>query len=357
MVFCERPAADAFMSMHMMRLRLRGVERVEEKQEHIRRLAAELLDDIELSRLTGRTLVLKAVRLARVSASDEIRKWLGYEISGYNSKESISLKYMTRTGRWIDREKQTGYWGPLAKHEATLEAMKVRLGTFTTQGLGGDGAPHAVLQIAHITKHLEIEIGRLSSIVERVVGSLHSFVAGVHYEALFSRTAAGIFEQFSAQVDPLLQAAAADLSDRMETSYVRLSEGDPEAISAALNTCRRVIDAFADAIYPPKDELIVINGETVDLGPSKHQNRINAFVAARTSGTRRKRLRQTLANLYHRVSVGVHDDVSASEAQALVLSTYMLLGEIALMRADPQLGNVSAVIEDLRPAEPVESSE
>ena len=45
-----------------------------------------------------------------------------------------------------------------------------------------------------------------------------------------------------------------------------------------------------------------------------------------------------LANLFDRVSSGVHNDVSVSEARALFLNTYLLLGEIL------HLGNLKASV-------------
>jgi len=105
-----------------------------------------------------------------------------------------------------------------------------------------------------------------------------------------------------------------------------------------------VIDAFADGIYPPADENTQIDDQELQLGAANHLNRINAFVSKRiSSSTRRKRIRQSLANLYHRVSVGVHDDVSTEEAQALVLTTYTLLGEIAIMGGESVTASLSAV--------------
>jgi hypothetical protein len=75
--------------------------------------------------------------------------------------------------------------------------------------------------------------------------------------------------------------------------------------------------------------MIEIGGNQVSLGANKHQNRINAFVHERISSTSRKaKIRQNLSNLYERVSVAVHNEVSAEEARALFLNCYLLLGEI-----------------------------
>lgn len=305
---------------------------MESKSEYASRLAAELLDDIELGRLSTETLLLKASRLARLAGDDETRKWLAFEQSGYSASDPVALKFMSLTGRWTDYQANMGYWGPLAQQEAAIESAKERLKAFTTQGLGGDAAVGAVVRITQVTTAISTELNRLSGVRSRVLGLIHTFVVSVHYEGIFSGTAESIFQHFRSVVDPVLQVAASDLSDRMATSYMRLDEGNMEATSAALNTCRRVIDAFADAIFPPREGTYNSDGNEIQLSASHHQNRINAFVVGRVeSKGRRKRIRQGLANTYERISAGIHDDIGADEARALILGTYVLLGEIALL--------------------------
>jgi hypothetical protein len=81
----------------------------ENKSTHIIELCKELLDDIELSRINSEAILLKATRLARLSGSDEIRQWLRHEMTGYNSTDPLSLKYMTQTGRWTDKNSNKGF--------------------------------------------------------------------------------------------------------------------------------------------------------------------------------------------------------------------------------------------------------
>ena len=104
----------------------------------------------------------------------------------------------------------------------------------------------------------------------------------------------------------------------------------------ALSTCRRIIEAFADSVYPPTDQTVEISGNVLKLDAGKHQNRINAYIHTKTeSQSRKQRLRQNLSNLFDRVSTGVHSDVGAEEARALFLNTYLFLGEVLhLGRAD-----------------------
>lgn len=308
---------------------------LESKSEHIFALSRDLLDDIELSRLGVEALLLKASRLARLAGTAEDQKWLEYELTGYRSGDTVAEKYLGLTGRWIDRKERKAYWGPLAQQEAKIEANKLALQSLSTQGIGGDGVIVATRNIAASASSYSVKIATLGGIRSRVLGLLHKFVSRIYYEKLFSQVSASIFERHQVSVDQKLAAAAGEALTKIPTVYDRLVEGDIEAISQAMNTCRRIIDAFADAVFPPQDEPFVIGDQPLKVGPDHHQNRINAFIASRTeSKSRRTRLRQSLANIYDRVCAGIHDDITPQEAQSLVLSTYLLLGEIVSLLGD-----------------------
>ena len=299
------------------------------RSEHVLELARELLDDIELSRTNPEGLILKASRLARWVGSDEIKYWLQLEMSGYNSTNPVSLKYMSITGRWTDRENNLGYWGPLAQQEAQIVAERAKLASMRTPD---SSAQHANIAITNVTRSMTASanlIARLSGIKTRVLGTLHTLVSEVYYEKEFDNLSESIFERHKGAVDILISAHCGDVLQKIPAVMDRLADGDQESISQALTTCRRIIESFADSIFPPTDETLEIGGNVIKLDASKHQNRINAFIHGRTtSHSVRQRLRQNLANLFDRVSSGIHSDVRAEEARSLFLNTYLLMGEV-----------------------------
>jgi hypothetical protein len=299
------------------------------RSAHILELAKDLLDDIELSRIGPESLLLKTSRLARWVGSDEIRYWLKLELEGYNSSNPISLKYMGITGRWTDREKNKGFWGPLAQQEASIAAEKAKLASMRTPDLSTDYPAIALNNMNAAMTASANHISRLSGIKSRVLAKLHTFVSEIYYEKQFDSLSESIFERYKNEVDTLIAGHCGDVLEKIPAVMDRLSEADEESVRHALVTCRRIIDAFADSIYPPSDSTIEIGGNTLKLDAAKHQNRINAYVHARVESKSRKvRLRQNLANLYDRVSTGVHKEVTAEEARSLFLNTYLLIGEI-----------------------------
>ncbi len=297
------------------------------KGEHVLSLAQELLEDIEISRLSAEAMLLKATRLARLAGSEKIQRWLSYEMGGYNSRDQISLEFMSRTGRWSNYAEKKGYWEPLAQQEASIQALKIELQSIRVPD--GTNAMAIINNILNKTSSIRQQIQTRSGIKSRVVSILHEFVASIYYEKVFSGLAENIFESYKEEIDARIAEQCGDVLEKLPFIYDRLREGDSEAVSQGLTTCRRIIDAFANAIYPPTDEIVEIGGNTLKLGANHHQNRLNAYIAKRVvSDSRKQKLRQSLSNLYSRVSAGVHDEVTPQEAKALLLSTYLFLGEV-----------------------------
>ena len=305
------------------------------RSEHILELSKELLDDIELSRTNVENLILKASRLARWVGSEEVRQWLKLEMGGYNSSDEISLKYMGLTGRWVDKEKNTGYWGPLAEQEATIDAQKAKLAGMRTPDSSGEWAGMAIANVTRSMSEVANIISRLSGIKSRVLAHLHTFVTEIYYEKEFDNLSESIFEKYKKDVDILIGTSCGNVLEQIPSVMSRLAEGNQESISQALTTCRRILESFADSIFPPTEDTIEMAGNQVSLNASKHQNRINAYIhQSIESSTRKKRFRQNLTNLFDRVSTGVHKDVTAEEARALFLNTYLIIGEILHLPKD-----------------------
>lgn len=294
-------------------------------------LASELLEDIELSRLSAEKVAFKAFRLARGLDDTRNMEWLRRELFNYQDTEQ-DRSYIGYTNRWINKEKGEAYWAGIGQIEALIESQEARLTQLRVPDIQSEYAGLALKGITDSIAQVSTFVGRLRGIKSRVLALIYGFVSNAYYELTFSGQQQDLFEDAQSRVDALLGPLGARTLDRIESINRRLNEGDDEAVSQALSTCRRLIDAFADAVFPSREDPEIVDGQPVHLGPSHHQNRINAYVRQHTeSQSRRKRLRRRLGDLYDRVSTGVHSDVSIAEARFLFLDTYLLLGEIAVL--------------------------
>ncbi|HBG9754020.1 TPA: hypothetical protein KRV87_002886 [Klebsiella oxytoca] len=300
------------------------------RSEHELELAKELLDDIELSKLNAEALFLKAARLARLCGTEEFKKWIGFEIRGYVSNDETSLKFMTKTGRWTNREERKGYWAPIAQIEAIINSQTLKLNSLGTPNVSGVSMAYPIMkEHRDLVNNVSNSISTYSGIKSRALGVLHDFVSAIYYEKELDHLAESIFERYKKDIDTLISDLCAEVLQQIPSVVNRLAERDEESVSQALTTVRRIIDSFADAIFPPTEDTYEIGGEALTLGPSRHLNRINVFVHQRIESKGRKdKIRQNLKNLYARVSTGVHADVTIEEAQSLFLNCYLLLGEI-----------------------------
>ncbi|MFD0991038.1 hypothetical protein ACFQ1R_13095 [Mariniflexile jejuense] len=305
---------------------------MESKTEHILKLATEIMDDIELSRNEAQSILLKTTRLARYVDDSETRAFLKFEMQGYSNSE-LGKKYMTLTGRWTDKEKELGYWYPLSQVEAKIEVENTKLAQLRIPDTSADTARIIVRDIRTNISETAIRIAKLGGVKSRVISLVHGFVTNVYYERTFDNLAEGIFESYKKDIDLLIAENSGDIIEQIPSVVARLSESDSESISQALTTCRRIIDSFANHIFPPSDETFNIGGNDLSLKENNVLNRINVFIHQNCESTnRRKKLKQNLTNLYSRVSSGVHSDVDYKEAKNLFLNVYLLLGEILTLK-------------------------
>ena len=318
---------------------------VDELASHKLQLVKELLEDIELSRLQSDQLLMKASRLARLVENNKIYEWLQFELSGYRANKPLAIEYMDAFGRWGDKEKGMGYWQSLVEIESTIETMKSDLDSLSlpninyspsssnpNEFIGLSGSIAQSIQNILLRKTNAIStISKLTGIRMKTIAYLHDFITQTYYEMCFSHIACTIFEEHKTKVDELLSLIATEAFRKIPSIYERLSTGDEEAISHALNTCRRLINAFGDAVLPPSEGTISINGDEYKIGTEQYLNRITVFLYQNCqSQSRRERLRKSLRLIHERLSAGVHADVDSQEARSLFLHTYLVLGEILI---------------------------
>lgn len=176
----------------------------------------------------------------------------------------------------------------------------------------------------------------MSGVCGQVLATVYDMVAEIYHELLFSELQANLFAETQTRVDGSLAEASGSALTKIEKVSERLRDGDPESISQALTTCRRLIDSCADHVFPPQAEAYEIgDGVTLSVGQQNVLNRLQAYThQGGASKTRRDRLRVTVREIYSRCSAGTHAEVTVDEARFVFLQTYVVLGEIVTV-AEP----------------------
>ena len=136
----------------------------------------------------------------------------------------------------------------------------------------------------------------------------------------------------------MLAIHAPDVAEKTAPAYERLRAGasDPEAISQAMNTCRRMLSTMANAVRPPGDPEIDDTGVPHRMTKSEYKNRLVSFVKARAGQSRAERIAKFIDVLHDRVSGALKAETASPDAaEPLFLHTYMILGEIASLNGGP----------------------
>lgn len=333
-------------------------------------LARELVDDVELSRLPAEQILLKALRLGRLQEDDRAQEWLRYELRGYPNTEK-GKGWMKYFGRFTDENASKGYWIPLAGISGTISSFQTQIQTLRipdvhfapssanpseyVAGYGGTSA-HTMVQPANNVlirlQQLTDAMSTLSSIRSRVLASIHEFAVASFHRLAFSGLAESIFEKHRKAIDVLMRAVAPDALEKIPSLYDRLSADDPEAVSQAMNSLRRIFKAVADRVYPASNEPVIVDGHKYEVGSDKVLNRIKLFLLVNCpSESRRDRLSRSMRDIHERASAGAHTDIGSREAQSLFLAAYLAVGEVL------EFASVSTEVETAQPGHSDEARE
>ncbi|WP_160667363.1 AbiTii domain-containing protein [Pseudarthrobacter sp. ATCC 49987] len=306
-----------------------------EEQDQALALAEELLQDIELDRTTVDKQVLKASRLARLMNDEKISDWLRRERQGYSAKD-VDYTYFVRTSRKYMKSEHHVF-SSAAQIQAKVETYERELASMRIPNVSGEWANKVNVDALNRMTNTRNMIVKQRGILASVSGHLHTFASATYHSLRFSTTQNTMFEKAKEEIDSLLLQLDENTLRRIDSAYSNLQAEDAESISGAMNSLRRLIDGFTDAVFPPTHETRPhpqAGKPAIQLGQQQRMNRLRAFIDDHAlSKSRAKRLGESAESIYARVSNGVHNDASKTEADYLFLTTYVLLGEILNLKA------------------------
>ncbi len=314
-----------------------------------RAVAIDLLQKMETSDLPIERHLLQASRLARLLRDSEAQTWLEMETSGYKSGLDLKalgtcLRYAQTAGRVTSDRKY--FLTSLPRLEAECAANKQCFEKALPQ-TAGTAAQDFVA--ARATSELRMRqsayIGAMQGVYLNNVQFLSSLRAAIHAYAAdalialeFGDVAESIFDGLRRDVDAFVRTHCPHAAEKLVAIAERMAEGTPEASAEALTSCRRLMVAVADAVFPASDEDWIDHaGKRRKVGTDNYRNRLMAFAERRLgSDSTGEILTAELEHLSSRLDAaadkackGVHAVVSTEEARLAIVEAYILVGEIA----------------------------
>lgn len=159
-----------------------------------------------------------------------------------------------------------------------------------------------------------------------------------------------IFNRLQSEVDQLLERLAPDVLAKFGAVYRRLREASQsdanmsdEELSQALGTCRRILEAVADHVWPQSRPATLRDGSPAT--GTQYRARISQFLRDAGGESYGRLIEAEIAGLYGRfeaadklASKGVHANVALREAEAAAIFTYIIAGNLLRLAQEDHRG-------------------
>jgi hypothetical protein len=226
------------------------------------RAAAEaLLDELELGSASIMNSLLKAKRLARLMRDEDAQTWLDLEARGYPPNFSFSelgtcIRY-ARSGGRITHDNRY-YYNSLPQFEADLEASRLALqgiqfpvnvapsvSSSNPIELTGIWISNSIKQLTDAYQQT-LATARMThshnaSLFNSLKSALHNYATDCYHALSLSDAAQDLFAKAREKVDAFVRAAAPKAAGQIVAAFERFESGEPEALSHALTSCRRLL--------------------------------------------------------------------------------------------------------------------
>jgi hypothetical protein len=329
-------------------------------------LSADLLADIELSRVVPLVAALKASRLARLMNDFDHQQLFRYEAGGYpNTADGVPpdvWRLAELAGRTYEqKDKKSGEIKTFAYTESIdqlgqrIDAAKLALGAATDRDISVASAnPHQfVTTPAGNSVERRVRLQEIAADTERLASRhtyIYDYALRCHYELKFSGIAEDVFSHIRSAVDASIGQLVPAALQQFAAVHDNLQSENPEDWANAVHSCRRILQAVADALFPASSESRfkeTAKGRVeIRLGQDNYINRLVCFAEDKSTsdrfsdlvGSHLGFLGDRLDAVFRTSQKGSHGVVGRDEANRFVVYTYMIVGDILSLKSPEKIG-------------------
>ena len=326
-------------------------------------LSNDLLADLELSRLPLSNCFMKASRLARLLGDFDTLRTFQYELEGYpRSPDGISsdIWSLAENANRVYKEKDSKtetitercYTNSIERLESTKATAETRLALTELKPVSISSAnpnQHVRAPMANIHERnsAQATILKASSRLAARRAFLYAYVLRRHTELRVSSPAEDIFGSYSQTVDNLLTQYIPEDLVKIDSIADNINSNNKEDWANAAHTCRRLLQALADSLYPAGKDKIIGTGKktkTIKLGPDNYINRLVCFCEDNTKsgvfislvGSHLSFIGDRLDSIFSGAQKGSHSSLNLDEAKRIVIFSYLVVGDILQLASDTQ---------------------
>lgn len=317
-------------------------------------LSSEILKNFELSELPVSKIILKCLRLCRLLGDKDGILLFTYESSGYPNTPSgmpadswriskiAGRRYIEKTekqGKPVEIERARLQL--LSELEEVIAAQKIQLAAANDPNISIASAnPNQVVFAprGNTDERTSVisAIKRNQGLLQKVSGNLYAYILQLYNNLMYGNIVEDTFTRARLEANEKLAKLCPDAIKKFVSVYDNMDSNNPEDWANAVHSCRRILLDMADALYPPRDQPISVNGKAIKVGAEQYINRLIQFVSSKVEsktyadvvGADLSSIGIRLDAINNAVCKGTHVDVSKDEASRYIIHTYLLISDI-----------------------------
>lgn len=310
-------------------------------------IAEEALKDIELSRIPLSNIALKASRLARLANEFDLEKIFEYEVSGYPfSKNGVNddiFRLGKIAGRVLvnDKNEEVITCFSISTIEANIHAQQIALEQAHDRDINISSAnPNQFIYTP--PSNLTERTNRVSAIkggaelLSKRKAFIYNHIKKIYMDLKFNSLTESIWFKLKGKIDMYIRNIVPSETEKLSAIYDSLNDDNPEKWATSLTTCRRMLKAIADKLYPPSKKIIRKGGKDINVDEAHFINRLIAYIEEKSTqktldkitNSNLKYIGERLDNIISETCKGTHSTVEKEEAERCFMHTYMLIGDI-----------------------------
>ena len=312
------------------------------------KLSEEILKNFELSELPVSKIILKCLRLCRLLNDEDGILLFTYESSGYPETEDNHLtsdawriakiagrRFFEKEGEGKNEHSvEYAKIQLLAEYEEIIDAAKIRLASAKDPDISLVSANPNQFISAPIgngseRRNVSVSIRESQKWIQKITGNLYNYILGIYNNLTYGNIVEDTFTESRLLVNKKLEKICPNAIRKFVAVYDNMDSENSEDWANAVHSCRRILLDLADALYPPRDESVNINGKSIKVGAENYINRLVQFIESKKDskafssivGSDLSSIGERLDSIYNATNKGTHGEVSKDEASRYIVHT------------------------------------
>lgn len=318
-------------------------------------LSKEILEDFELTRIPIENVILKCLRLCRLLGDNTGIQLFTYESSGYPCSPAGLSQDVWQIAQLAGRTYMTPnpvnpslmqyFHIPelLCEFQSVIDTNNMQISAAVDPNVSIVGAPYQQIGYQRSNQMERTSSATAVTNAQRwlqvIRGRLYDYILQIHNNLLYGNIVEDTFTQARLGTNLRLNTLCPQAINKFVSVYNNMGSDNPEDWANAVHSCRRILVDLADALYPPRNELIKVGNREIKVGHDEYINRLVQFIESKKGsktysdvvGADLSSIGKRLDAINDAVCKGTHTEITKDEASRYIIHTYLLISDIVAL--------------------------